>query len=117
MRFTDVRRWIVTLCVALLAFALTEQAFAIDGCHNAGTSLSYNVTVVVPDAPDDDAGAPAQAMPHHCGSAHVASMPAQPLGVTVHQTIVQAAWPLVAGAPDFGARAGPDRPPRTASTL
>ena len=113
---TDWRRWIATLCVALVAFVMVERAFAADPCHVGIASVFYNIaeTITLADSGNDplDERAPIQTQRVHCCSAHIAGMPPAPQAGAVVQIALSVKAPLTDAAAPHGEQAGQDRPPR-----
>ena len=110
------RRWIATLCVALVAFVMVERVACTDPCEAPG-SVSYNVAQLAAltddrSAPGDLPTFPAQGEAHHCNSMHAPAMPAAPHSVAVEQTFIS----VLAWAPQLNAlqneQGGQYRPPR-----
>lgn len=119
LRLTDWRRWIATLCVALVAFVMVEQAFASDPCHGAPAAVSYNIAdVVTLTGGDDDRSEDQNSLPaqqHHCCSAHVTGMPPAPhAGVLAAPVVTVQTLVVNARAPN-GEQGGQDRPPRVSA--
>ncbi len=76
------KSWLAALCVALLAFAMLEQAspaHAADSCNNSALSLtngdSAAIIVAVGGAQDDPSAPDQQQQRHHCCSAHTSNAP------------------------------------------
>lgn len=116
--FATWKRWIATLCVALLAFVLVEDAFAVnDPCHAAGGAVYYNVATM--GTPDGDAGSPADGAPtlhqHHCCGAHATG-----LAAADNAAAFQSARPVGPTYSDHFAPSGDpnglDRPPKPSAS-
>ena len=109
------RRWIATLCVALVAFVMVERVACTDPCEAPG-SVSYSIaqlaalTYDLGDQGDQPAAPAGEA--HHCNSLHGPAMPSAPHSVAIEQ----AAIAVLAWAPQLNAlqneQGGQDRPPR-----
>ncbi|MBK6705642.1 MAG: hypothetical protein IPG56_19010 [Caulobacteraceae bacterium] len=121
MAWTDWRRWIATLCVALVAFVMVEQAFASDPCHGAPATVSYNIADAVAltdgdaDRSEDQNSLPAQQ--HHCCSAHVTGMPPAPHAGVLAPPVVTVEPPFVNARAPNGEQGGQDRPPRVSALV
>ncbi len=116
MRLTmDWRRWVATLCVALIAFVMVEQMNVADACHPAGQPVSYNISstanISVADT-DADSAALEMNLAHHCCCAHPVGLPTLADADKLAANAVSASFDgkdrfAPPGAPD-----GLERPPR-----
>ena len=115
------RRWIATLCVALVAFVMVERVACTDPCEAPG-SVSYNIAQLAALTDDrsergDQPAAPLQGEAHHCNSMHAPAMPSAPHSVAINQAVMA----VLAWAPQLNAlqneQGGQDRPPRASATV
>lgn len=115
MAWTDWRRWIATLCVALVAFVMVEQSFASDPCHGAAP-VSYNIAELasIVDSSDAQPGSPSTPAPsqHHCCAAHSVAMPPFHQARAIDQVAIRLSVPLSDMRAPNGEQSGQDRPPR-----
>lgn len=109
------------LCVALLAFVLVEDAFALDDpCHAAGGAAYYNVAVL--GALDGDAGSPTDGAPtetlhqHHCCAAHATALAAADNAAALIQSAL-AVGPSSDHFAPSGDPNGLDRPPKLSASV
>lgn len=108
----DWRRWIATLCVALVAFVMVGHSTCADPCRNTQATACYSVSAVS-DADGDqrDSQSPVSAQQHHCCFKTVSGLPSAPrIGVTA-QASLQLEAPTDA-RPPHSEQGGQDRPPR-----
>lgn len=115
MSWTDWRRWIATLCVALVAFVMVEQSFSLDPCHG-GRVVSYNIAdlTYAAGSGDEQPGSPttpAQAQ-QHCCAAHAVAMPPLHQAKAIDQVAIRLNVPLSDMRAPNGEQSGQDRPPR-----
>ncbi|MDX2277391.1 MAG: hypothetical protein NW206_18240 [Hyphomonadaceae bacterium] len=120
MAWTDWRRWIATLCVALVAFVMVEQSFSSDPCHG-GAPVSYNIAKIalVAESGDERHGSPATPpqSQHHCCAAHPIAVPPLHLAQAIDQVTIRLSAPLSDMRAPNGEQGGQDRPPRMSATV
>lgn len=111
------KRWMVALCVTLLALVMAEKAFATDKCHAIPAIGLYNITLSVASSMDSAGGEESplssSVRTGHCCSAHIAAMPvigamALPMLSQQDSKTLFREWPIRENPP-----AGLDRPPRS----
>jgi hypothetical protein len=115
MAWIDWKRWIATLCVALVAFVMVEQSFASDPCHGSAP-VPYNIAELasIVDSSDAQPGSPstpAQSQ-HHCCAAHSVAMPPLHQARAMDQLVIRMSAPLSDSGAPTGEQGGQDRPPR-----
>lgn len=115
------RRWIATLCVALVAFVMVERVACTDPCETKG-SASYAIAqlaALTDDRADqrEQPAAPMQGEAHHCNSMHAPAIPAALHSAAIEQAVIS----VLAWAPQLNAlqneQGGQDRPPRVSAIV
>ena len=120
MAWTDWRRWIATLCVALIAFVMVEQSFSTDTCHSV-TPVSYNIAAlsVAAESGDEQPGSPSTPVQsqHHCCAAHPVAVPPAHQAQAIDQVAIRLSVPLNDMRAPNGEQRGQDRPPRVSALI
>jgi hypothetical protein len=110
----DWKRWVATLCVALIAFLAIGHVASDYAKERAEFSVSYNITQVEADGPHS---APPhdpliQTQTDHCCAAHATVLPVVDHVAVALRVSREVATPAETGDAPFATPQGLDRPPR-----
>jgi len=109
------KRFIATLCVALVALILAERGVCSDPCASQHSG-SYSVTTLMADQDDgqqqsDSRGLIGQ-LAHHCVSAHASALPQAQDSAVAFVTSPVIFEAIASVSPRSNEQHGPERPPR-----